>query len=73
MSDLERIEAKHWGRPGLGKEYCTICGGESPCDVVKLARALENARMNFAAISFWQWEEECERVLHEVAGGDDGE
>ena len=47
MSHLERIEKKHWGRHGRDRiDYCNVCGGEAPCDVVKLARALDEIREN---------------------------
>jgi len=62
---LEEIRAKHWGRPGLGREYCTICGGETPCDVVSLAEALEGF------LSHGDGKEQrdvARRTLHKVAG-----
>jgi hypothetical protein len=68
VSDLKRIEEKHAIR-------CHRCfDPERPCDVVKLARALE---VTLAALIGGDPEgvesvyDEGRRVLREVAGGDD--
>lgn len=74
-SDLERIEAKHaWNREPYTTEIgCWRCRQTPhPCDVVKLARALEEAA-NDRYGSQLAVRERWQRTLHEVAGGDDGE
>ena len=46
MSDLERIEKKHRESPVRGADDTRYCYEDDlpyPCDVVKLARALDNA------------------------------
>lgn len=61
MTDLERIEKKH--RPDKDS-LCVECWLHHPCDVVKLARALDKiARMGTACRR-----EIAERTLEEVAG-----
>ena len=75
MSDLERIEARH--SPAIDGQTCRVCDYSpeppEPCDVVKLARALASAISNFRALEVDGDARAYEAVLHEVAGGDDGE
>lgn len=75
MTDLKRIEEKHERVPGFVKGTftpagmtCKKCGGlDDPCDVVKLARALDAIRTGAADPHAAAT---AERVLHEVAGGE---
>ena len=72
-SDLERIKARH-------RRTCDPCMRsdlEEPCDVVKLAEALERVlEAEWAVTPDWSretWErvaEEARRVLKEVAGAE---
>ncbi len=68
MSDvLKRIEERHkfcgYGGP------CRVEDPDQPCDVVKLARALERARATFASCHGYEGAaRDCERELEEVAG-----
>jgi hypothetical protein len=72
---LKRIEEKHGvgGNPvSLLSNYCAICDTKAPCDVVKLARALDDVLMWADPVkgeSFWTSCEEAKRVLREVADG----
>jgi len=76
-SDLERIEARH--SPAIDGQTCRVCDYSpeppEPCDVVKLARALERYVLEAEASGGWDGDDECFdnaiRTLHEVAGGDD--
>lgn len=86
MSDLERIEEKHWESPVRGADDTRYCYEDDlpyPCDVVKLARALEallKAHEDMIEGEFGtgrpddryheNWPEVlmAERVLREVAG-----
>ncbi len=65
MSDLKKVEEKHI------EAGCYCCGGESEseaCDVVKLARALDEAkeRLRWAGLS--DSAKNANRILEEVAG-----
>ncbi len=69
MSALKKIEEKHWyGVTARGLE-CSVCNAEAPCDVVKLARALDHAKIVFASCHGYEEEARaCARTLEEVAG-----
>ena len=81
MSDLERIEARH--SPAIDGQTCRVCDYSpeppEPCDVVKLARALDKLYWHVNANTgaepsvslMWRTHDEARRTLHEVAGGDD--
>ena len=78
MSDaLKRIEEKHARQKTLppprhrGVLICVKCGTEPyPCDVVKLARALDRARRNFVHCHGYEGAAlDCERTLEEVVNG----
>jgi hypothetical protein len=74
MSDLEKIRARHSTVIDSVGETCQVCPWEHPppCDVVRLAEALERARRVFASCHGYEAEaRDCERTLHDVAGGDD--
>lgn len=64
MNDaLKRIEDWH-----LQAAPCSRCP-KDPCDVVKLARALERARATFASCHGYEgMARDAERTLEEVAG-----
>ena len=91
-TDLERIEARHRLMMVEGGAYCEICRGPDgglpnyrlipyPCDVLKLARALDEVRPLLKLAAFGEATDlmlemgaaSIERTLHEVAGGDDAE
>lgn len=68
---LKRIEVKHW-RGHIYPNYCILCNQSCPCDVVKLARALENTRgiVAFALGRFHsggekRWVKRCDEQLEE--------
>ena len=84
-TDLERIEEKHASYlQGDGRRWCQGCRHWSdkgdPCDVVKLARALDDAATEFSRmrLAFSKGDsrherckyeaEKAERTLREVAG-----
>jgi len=80
MTDLERIKAKHKAARWDGRDICT--GDHSaevaedkpthPCDVVKLALALDFMLLWAYPIKgtpFWTCCEEARRTLREVANG----
>jgi hypothetical protein len=78
---LKRIEEKHWSREGKDRGYCTICGGPSPCDVVKLARALVELWKGCQYDPEYPYDEggpslrvlqQAERTLRKVAGEEEG-
>jgi hypothetical protein len=76
-ADAEKIRAKHRTRVSmLEVETCEVCDQEAPCDVVRLADAID------AYLQEWdtpvpdlglrvRLREKMRTTLREVAGGDD--
>lgn len=74
MNCLKRIEEKHStesvSHMSLLHDYCPVCNKRGlPCDVVKLARALDNIRDGARwGMAHDQIVGKAERALEEVAG-----
>jgi hypothetical protein len=71
---LKRIEERHW--PVGGLRYCGGCRDahmrDGPCDVVKLARALDDAIEALKRHGIYIEAEQAERTLEGVAGREMG-
>lgn len=66
---LKRIEEKHIDTPYAdGFLYCTECEKDVPCNVIKLARALEEASALLEGEGYHA--RQFRRTLEEVAGDD---
>lgn len=73
MSDaLKRIEEKHhrarYKVVSEGRWFCQVCALPEPCDVVKLARALDEAICYLEDEDYPATVESLKRTLEEVAG-----